>query len=183
MCVHEWKYHEEVNKLKKILTLFILILCLGLICTLFISAMNYDYDKTIGGQFQIKEMNIVSNSEQKALIEFNIVPSIKEKFKPQFNILKQNDPIFQGEQKISQSSLGEYIIEIILPNTKLQKKLRSELSLKIINKGNSEQILQNIKVSYPPDDSLMIIYLGCNYYPQTVELKKDGKNFTVLIKR
>lgn len=161
----------------------LLLLCIGLIGVLFINAVNNDYEKEIGGKHQIKDYKILSNNDKEAKLEIPIAKASKDKVNPSFKILAHDDPIYKGEDKVIDPSLGKYRVELQFTDVRLQKKLSQELKLnkQIIGK-QGQDLLESIKMAYPPDDSLMVMYLGCSVEPQ-IEISETEDKIIINLKK
>jgi len=182
--------------IKKI-TLIIAILFLCLTSVLFINATTNDFESRTGGLHQIKDMSMDLNNQDEAKIIFNMANS-PNMTKPKVTILGEDEPVFFGEKKVEDPSLGKYKVELMFTDTRIQKEVRNRLGLKtnsINTKGSllegsllqnaptisKNSLLQSIKVAYPPDDSLMVIYLGCKSKPN-VDLQQENNQLIVNLK-
>lgn len=149
------------SKLFALLTMVLL----GVVGVLFINATNNDYQKEVGGKHQIKGYKVVANSQNESIIEFNIARSSSDKVNPSVKTLSEQDLVYQGEGQVIDPTLGKYRVQLTFTDTRLQKELVKQLGLKKKDLSSSE-LLKSIKVAYPPDDSLMVIYLGFDSKPQ-----------------
>lgn len=165
-----------MKQMDKKLTILLLVVCLSLVGIFFVNAVNNDFEKETGGKHQIKNYSIVSNNANEAKIELSIAKSSKDKVNPSIRVLDENDLVYAGEGQIKDPNLGKYRVELQFTDVRLQKNLAKQLGLKkhILGK-QAEDLLESIKVAYPPDDALMVVYLGCSSKPQTQIVELEDK--------
>ncbi|HBC93565.1 MAG TPA: hypothetical protein DCZ10_11900 [Pelotomaculum sp.] len=149
---------------------------------LYVKLNNYEIET--GGIFQIKDMKIETNNSEESKIVFDIISSTESMVEPSISILEENDPIYVGEKKVKDTSLGKYRVELMFNDTRFQKSIRKNMGLKKHSIASEMEgaILESLKVAYPPDDSKMVIYFGCNVKPQVIYQHDDNK-FEVILKK
>lgn len=133
------------------------------------------YDKKLGGLSQITEFNITNNSENNCTIRFDISSCNQEKCKYHFKVLHKNEAIVIGEDFAPDLSLGEYILEILFVDTRIQPTLLKELTLET-NYVSINAYLNSFRIAFPPDDSSMVFYLGFSYIPHTKIIQDDDNS-------
>lgn len=169
--------------MRKLSTLLVL-LCLGLVATFFINATTNDFEKEIGGKHQIKGVKVQKNDLSSAEIEFELARGSKNKVKSSVKVLTANDPIYSGESQVIDETLGKYRVALTFTDVRLQKKLINELGLKKNSFGKKGQnLLETVKIAYPPDDALMVIYLGTDTEPQLSVDEHEDKIVVKLAKK
>lgn len=164
-----------------VIGLFIMLILLAGV--FFVNATNTDYDKITGGKHQIKQYRVLSNNGNEAEIVFDIVRTTEDKVNPKVEILSEKDPVYDRESQIIDSNLGKYRLSLIFTDTRLQQKLSTKTGRKINMLGNKNiDLLESIKVAYPPDDSLMVIYLGCSAKPDFT-LEETNENIKIRLSK
>jgi hypothetical protein len=141
-----------------------------------IGLTSKNVNQEVAGKAQIEDYMVAVNSSKEADISFYTNKVVK----PQVKVLSKNDPVFKGEDKVKDDSLGEYRLEILLYDTDVSKALRDKLGLETV-KINGDNLLQSIRLAYPPDDSAMAIYLGCKAFPRVDLLVNDNGFFLDLV--
>lgn len=95
---------------------------------------------------------------------FKLVPRLKSTFRPTVEVLDSStNPMYSGEKLIIDASQGPYVVAITMHDTRPQSK--SNLSLKWLQHTDSSSIVNSVRVAYPGDDSMMIIYVSCKARP------------------
>ncbi|MBM7616272.1 hypothetical protein [Alkaliphilus hydrothermalis] len=171
--------------MKKIIMLPIVI-CVALASIYFINATNTDFEKDLGGKHQIKSHKITNNSEDYAEIQLDLTHSSKDKLKPTIKVLKGDDLVYFGEKKVKDDTLGNYIIELTFTDTWIQKngknqmeKLSKDLQTA---EDKSNRLLNNVKIAYPPDDAMMVLYFGVSEEPE-VNIEEDSDYIKVKLNK
>lgn len=126
---------------------------------------------------ELEDYLISVNSTKEADIGFYASTSTQ---KPQIKVLKKNDLVFKGENEVQDPSLGEYRLEILLSDIHANAALQNKLGLETV-KISDDNLLQSIRLAYPPDDSAMVIYLGCKSLPRTDLLVNENGFFLKLV--
>ena len=177
----------------RITTVFI-ICSLIIISTFFINLTDNDFDKTIREGHQIKSFEVKHTDEKETKLNFKLVHGNnavklldtyfkkRNKANPSVRVLNQDSYIFQGERKVKGSSLGKYIVELTYTDTWLQEGAKEAIKSNRERLGKeNNSLLKTIKVAYPPDDSMMVIYLGCNTKPD-VEVFESHDEIEVILR-
>ncbi len=162
--------------------IFLLLLCVGLIGVFFINAVDNDFEKETGGVFQIKSYNVVTNTSEEAKLQIHIAKASKDNISPSIKILSEDDPIYEGEQEVIDKSLGKYRVELSFTDVRLQKNLMKKIGRNKQIHGDGQNLLESIKISYPPDDSRMVMYIGCNEKPQ-VDLSETNNKIIISLRK
>ncbi|MEA1960845.1 MAG: stalk domain-containing protein [Bacillota bacterium] len=132
---------------------------------------NDDTDNPLVGNSNIENYSIFNNTAKKTDLLFSFADTIQE---PQLRILAKDELVFKGETKVKDDSLGDYRVELLFSDTALTPALREKLSLETTTIEDNN-LVQAIRLAYPPDDSAMVIYLGCKAYPR-VENFTNARN-------
>lgn len=134
-------------------------------------------DKEAAGRTELSDYIIPTNSSKEADISFYTNTTARA---PQLKVLGKNDLVFKGENQVQDPSLGEYRLEILLSDIQASAALQDKLGLETV-KLSDDNLLQAIRLAYPPDDSAMVIYLGCKSYPRADLLVNDNGFFITLV--
>lgn len=164
--------------MKKNILILGVVLCIIISSFIFINAVNNDFENDIGGLHQIKSFDIKNNDLNNAKLLFKMSHATKDKVTSAYKVLTDEDPLFIGESKGIDKTLGKYIVEIKLNNVRIQTKLSKELGLKTNKKSFDNELLKNIRIAYPPDDSMVVIYIGFDSKP-TVDITENGEDIEV----
>lgn len=113
--------------------LFLLIPCLIIAILVFINATNSDFEKGTNGIHQIKQVNIKKNYKTNANVSIDLAHATKDKVNYKVRVLSGQDLVYKGEGKVKDSSLGNYIVELTIYDTGVQKNLKIYMALKQIN--------------------------------------------------
>lgn len=168
--------------MKKKIGLIALIACLTLVATFFINAKNQDFEKDIGGLYQIKTHKMVVNNKDESKIKLKLSRNSLKKITSSYRIINEDEPIFVGESKKVVNDLGKYRVELTLYDTRLQKQFSKELGFKTNKIEDGKGLLKNIRVAYPPDDSMMVLYFGSDDEP-SVDISEDSEGIVVNLKK
>lgn len=134
-------------------------------------------DNEAAGRTELNDYIISTNSSKEADINFYTSTTARA---PQLKVLSKNDLVFKGETQVQDPSLGEYRVEILLSDIHASAALRDKLGLETV-KLSDDNLLQSIRLAYPPDDSAMVIYLGCKSCPRADLLVNDNGFFITLV--
>lgn len=142
-----------------------------------ISLTNSSIDKEAVSRTEIEDYIIAANSNKEAYISFYTNTTMK---KPQIKVLAKNDPVFKGESEVQDDSLGEYRVELLFSDIHASAALREKLGLETVQ-ISGDNLLQSMRLAYPPDDSAMVIYLGCKSLPRVDLLVNENGFFLNLV--
>lgn len=162
----------------------IAVMCTILVGIYFVRALPADYDKRIGGNFQIKSFIVDNNETSAARLTIDVVRGTSKPLEPHIEVIDpRQTPIYKGGGAITDLTLGEYVVVITFLDTWLQDNARQTLSVRGINTTKSEknELLKHVRVAYPPDDAMMVIYLGCSTKP-IVETQQKGNELIVTLR-
>jgi len=134
-------------------------------------------EKETAGKSELSDYIIAINGSKEADISFYTSTPTRE---PQLKVLSKNDLVFKGETQVQDPSLGEYRLEILLSNIHASAALRDKLGLETV-KLSDDNLLQSVRLAYPPDDSAMVIYLCCKSYPRADLLVNDNGFYITLV--
>lgn len=140
-------------------------------------AITSEYEASAGSRFQIKSYKILSNTPEAARITFDVssLAGAWDAMRPQVNVLTAEEPVFAGESKSRDDTLGKFRVEVLFSDTGLQEQMRKVVGLKTQRLASGGELLQFFRVAYPPDDSAMVFYLGCNNKPQVTINEEYGR--------
>ena len=134
-------------------------------------------DKEATGSTELNDYSISTNNSKEADLYLDTNSTAR---KPQLKVLGSNDPVFKGENQVQDPSLGEYRLEILFSDIRASAALQDKLGLETV-KLSDDGLLQSIRLAYPPDDSAMVIYLGCQSYPRAELITNDNGFFIKLL--
>lgn len=141
----------------------------------FVFAAPLDYDRSTGGQHQIREMTISDSGNTGLSLSFKLAHATRNAVKVTVEVLDSSTtPIYQGERLVKDESLGKYVVALTLIDTRLQKDVKSKLNLQGMQIPDARHIVSHIRVAYPPDDSMLVIYVGCKSKPAVSTSEKDN---------
>lgn len=87
------------------------------------------------------------------------------------SLLQPGTPIWEGERQLTSDDFPDYKYEIMLHDIKpYQQKKFTEVH---VITGNGP--ITKVKGSYPPDDSLYVIYIGIGKEPLKIKIRDLGK--------
>lgn len=150
----------------------------------FVRATPANFDKRIGGQYQINSFLISKNEVDEARLTIGWVKATTKSLMPRIEVLDpRQTPIHRGEGLVTDLSLGEYVVAITFFDTELQESVREYLSLAGVSteKAGENVLLEHVRVAHPPDDSMMIIYLGLSAKP-TLETQQTRRELRLIIR-
>lgn len=147
----------------------------------FVNKTDNDYDKKLGGKHQITgyKINKLDNNESEVI--FSTTHAGKGKMDPKVKVLNGDDYIFKGEKKVKDNSLGKYIVEITYIDTRVQKMAKEKIKNDNEYLVKSNNLINKVDIAYPPDDSMMVVYIGCNKKP-TIETTETNKELKIKLK-
>jgi len=151
----------------------------------FVRATPANYDKRIGGQYQINSFLLSKNEVNEARLTIGWVKATAESLRPRIEVVDpRQTPIHRGEGLVTDLTLGEYIVAITFFDTELQESVREYLSLAGVSteKAGKNVFLEHVRVAYPPDDSMMVIYLGLSAKP-TIETQQARRELSLIIRK
>ena len=169
-----------MNKNTTIGTLFVIFFVLS--AAYFINASTDDFEEKTGGLHQIKHFGILANNPSEAAVQLDLIHHSKQNIVPKVRILPDNK-VYKGENLVNDDTLGRYIVELLFTDTRIQEKLAKQLSTNNYKvTSNPDSFLQVVRIAYPPDDSQMIIYLGCTAKPQ-VNVNEENNKLLINLRR
>lgn len=140
----------------------------------------HDYEPETGGINQLADYKIQNSSEQ-AVVKLELAVQNPAEVNFSYQLLDADTPIYVGEGKEVEPSLGAYRVELMLTDVRLQKKLVQELGTRVVPVASSpDELLQAIKVSYPLDDASLVIYLGCRAKPE-VKITHEERSLIITL--
>ncbi|MDD2585787.1 MAG: stalk domain-containing protein [Syntrophomonadaceae bacterium] len=142
-----------------------------------VSLTKSSSDNKAAAKAELDDYIIAANSSKEADISFYTNTAVK---KPQVTVLTKDDPVFKGESKVKDDSLSEYRLELLFSDVKASAALQDKLGLQTVQLSENN-LLQSIRLAYPPDDSAMVIYLGCKSLPRADLLVNDNGFFLNLV--
>lgn len=163
----------------------VIVFCTIMAGLYFVRATPADYDKRIGGQYQIKAFEVNKNEEGEARLSIGVVRGTSKPLKPLIEIIDpKQTPIYKGGGLVTDLTLGEYVVVMTFWDTRLQDSVRQMLSLvgSSAKESGQNDFLEHVRVTYPPDDAMMVIYLGCSAKP-LVETQQKGDELIVTLRR
>ena len=155
------------------------------------SILKPEYKKSLGNHhesepglaFQIRSMDVLSNTPDSATVVLRTVSGGGAWDLPphEVNVLAESEPLYMGEGKATDDTLSKHRVELLLADTSLQGTVREAYGLTTKTLAGAEAgdegkgILKAIRVAYPPDDALMVMYFGCESEPTVSVLKNYGE--------
>ena len=159
--------------MKKFLGTVFLIIILICLTVLSVYATSKKYEQ-VSGVKHIHKYSINANTQIEGEIELEFIDSNIDTLQAIINLNDENGLVWKGEDKVKDSSLGKYKIEILFYDTDVSELIYNELKLGTKKIGNNN-LIESIRLFYPPDDSMVGLYFGCNSEPEVNFTKHNGK--------
>lgn len=115
----------------------------------------------------INDIVVRKNTYDNGFANIKLDSTMAGNIKFSHNVKDTNDIIYIGEDKVAVSTLGNYVVEVFInsgikgPN--LDKSIKSLVRSDTLSK---DKTIGNVLVTYPPDDDVIAVYIGCNYKPK-----------------
>lgn len=175
------------NKMRTKATLLtgIVVICALIAGLYFVRAAVGGYDPRLGGRYQIRSLGVSKNDADEVRLVLGLARGTLEKLISSVEVIDpRQTPIYVGENPVVDTSLGEYVVVITFRDTWIQKDAKQMLSTKGFNPPGigKNPLLGHVRVTYPPDDAMMVIYLGCSVRP-IVDTEVKGNQFVVTLRR
>ena len=148
------------------------VIIMGLAAVLFINASNGEEKYPEG----VRNVKITENNSGQRVLRIEHGGGYSENSHYSVRMMAQDDKEFYGEKLIENNgSLGKYRIEIMFGSVKASSALYKDYPSGTVHeiKDVSDVInsIYKIKIAYPPDDSMFVIYVGSDE-PITVSEQK-----------
>lgn len=116
------------------------------------------------GEEGVKKVAVAYSAPDKTVLTIEYGRRTSEYAHCSVRMLDKDEKIYWGNRLVEDSDLGDYRMEILFHNMRASETLANEYPIGTVHRLKDVPADQssafNIRIAYPPDDSLFAVYIG-----------------------